>query len=195
MTHDITGAAALPEARGTPLPPRWLTEEEQRAWLALNGVLLLLPYALDAQLQADDGLSLFEYGVLSMLSEAPDRRLRMKELAGLSRGSLSRLSHVVSRLEQRGYVRREPLPQDGRTTVAVLTDDGWEKIVSAAPGHVDAVRRFVVDVQPPGELLRLGAACARILDAVTPHCEVPCGPSDQAGPPRPDTPGRDTRVS
>jgi hypothetical protein len=87
--------------------PRWLTDDERDAWMPLIGVLIKLPAALDAQLQRDSGLSHFEYMVLSRLSEAPERTLRMSDLAVLANGSLSRLSHVVTRLERRGWVRRE----------------------------------------------------------------------------------------
>ncbi len=165
---------APPNAVGTTAEQtRWLSADEQQAWLALNGVTMLLPYALDAQLQHDDDLSLFEYSVLAMLSEAPDRTLRMKRLAGLAGGSLSRLSHVVSRLERRGFVRREPLAEDGRTTVAVLTEAGWQAIVTAAPNHVHAVRRLVIDALSRDEVDQLAAICKKILQAVAPHCGVP----------------------
>lgn len=124
---------------------RWLDPEEQQAWIALTGVLVKLPPALDAQLLRDSELSTFEYFVLSGLSHEPDRTLRMSELAVFTNGSLSRLSHVVKRLEARGWVRREPCPDNGRYVHAVLTDAGWEKLVQAAPGHVEAVRRLVFD--------------------------------------------------
>src|SRR5204863_302166 len=101
--------------------------------------------------------NLFEYMVLSRLSMAPDRTSRMSELAEESGGSLSRLSNVIKRLEQRGFVRREPDPGDGRYTNAILTEPGWEKVVAAAPGHVAAVSRppwhrpdpFLVPVRSP----------------------------------------------
>jgi len=166
-------APRQPSEARQPSAPRWLTAQEQQAWLALNGVAMLLPYALDAQLQHDDDLSLFEYSVLAMLSETPQRTLRMKRLAGLANGSLSRLSHVVSRLERRGYVRRESLPEDGRTTMAVLTDAGWEAIVAAAPNHVTAVRRMVIDPMTPEEINQLASVCKKILQALAPNCEVP----------------------
>jgi DNA-binding MarR family transcriptional regulator len=153
--------------------PRWLTAEEQRAWRALNGVVVLLPFALDAQLQQDHDLTLFEYAVLSALSEAPGRAVRMKALAALANGSLSRLSHVVARLESRGLVAREPLPEDGRTTVARLTDAGWAKVVDAAPSHVETVRSLVVEPLSPTQVRQLGAIAGRILQAVGVHCDRP----------------------
>ena len=118
----------------------WLTDEEQAAWRPFVALLFRFPALLDAQLQKDAGISHFEYMVLSSLSEAPGRALRMSELAAMASGSLSRLSHVVSRLEAKGWVRREPCPGDGRFINAVLTDPGWQKVVETAPGHVAAVR-------------------------------------------------------
>jgi DNA-binding MarR family transcriptional regulator len=135
---------------------RWLTADEQRAWRALAAVLVKLPAALDAQLQRDSGISHFEYMVLAGLSEAPDRTLRMSDLAVFASGSLSRLSHVVTRLEQRGWVRRERCPSDGRATNAILTDSGWEKVVASAPGHVETVRQLVID---PLTRTQLGNLC------------------------------------
>lgn len=136
--------------------PEWLTAAELTDWQAFNAVLLTLPGALDAQLQRDAGLSFFEYLVLAGLSEAPERTRRMSELAALANGSLSRLSHTVARLERRGWVRRQPLPADGRITTATLTDLGYTKVVQAAPGHVTAVRRLVVDVLGADRLHQLG---------------------------------------
>src|SRR5215472_5774685 len=132
-------------AMDTPPEPRWLDPDERLIWLALGSVLIRLPGALDSQLQRDAGISHFEYQVLAGLSEAPDRTLRMSVLALLAEGSLSRLSQVVSRLEQRGWVRRAPDPTDGRYTLATLTDAGWEKVVATAPAHVEEVRRLVFD--------------------------------------------------
>jgi DNA-binding MarR family transcriptional regulator len=148
--------------------PPWLDADERDAWLGLAGVIIKLPAALDAQLQRDAGLRHFEYLVLARLSETSGRRLRMGELAGLANGSISRLSHVVTRLEQRGWVRREPCPGDGRSTYAILTDDGYAKVVASAPGHVRAVRAFVVDTLTPcqlGQLRDIGHAILGRLDA------------------------------
>jgi DNA-binding MarR family transcriptional regulator len=115
------------------------------AWIALGSVLIRLPTALDVQLLRDAGISHFEYGVLSSLSDSPGRTLRMSELAVLAEGSLPRLSQVVGRLEKRGWVRRTPDPADGRYNLAVLTDDGWDKVVQTAPGHLETVRALVFD--------------------------------------------------
>src|SRR4051794_1445783 len=126
--------------------PRWLSTSEQKAWLALFGLVLKLPAALDAQLQRDSGLRMFEYFVLSSLSMRPGRIAQMSELASIVNGSQSRLSNVVKRLEQRGLVRREPCPGNGRHINAILTDEGWKLVQAAAPGHVSAVRHYVFDL-------------------------------------------------
>ncbi|NAZ80425.1 MarR family transcriptional regulator [Kineococcus sp. R8] len=125
--------------------PPWLTPEEKEAWTGLVSLILLLPGRLEAPLQADAGLTLFEYLVLSQLSEAPGHRIRMSELAYLANGSLSRLSNVAKRFEQRGWLTRAPDPEDGRFTVASLTEAGYATVVAAAPTHVRAVRDVVLD--------------------------------------------------
>ncbi|GHG26778.1 MULTISPECIES: MarR family winged helix-turn-helix transcriptional regulator [Amycolatopsis] len=125
--------------------PRWLSPAEKEAWTGLVSLILLLPGRLEAPLQHEAGLTLFEYLALSHVSEAPDRRLRMSELAYLANGSLSRLSNVVKRFEQRGWVRRSPDPDDGRYTLVALTDAGFEVVEKAAPTHV----RSVLDVLDP----------------------------------------------
>ena len=141
---------------------QWLNAEEKDAWTGLVSMLLLLPGRLEAPLQQESGLSLFDYLVLSHVSEAPDRRIRMSELAHLANGSLSRLSNVVKRFEQRGWVVRAPDPVDGRYTVATLTDEGFEVVKAAAPTHLRAVREFVLDP--------LTAADRQALTASRPSC-------------------------
>ena len=148
------------------MEPNWLSAEQQTAWRPFAALLFRLPGALDAQLQQEAGISHFEYLVLSALSEAPARTLRMSELARMASGSLSRLSHVVSRMESRGWVRREPCPGDGRFINAVLTEDGWTKIVETAPGHVAAVRKLLVDVLSPEELRALGGISSQVLSVI-----------------------------
>jgi DNA-binding MarR family transcriptional regulator len=143
----------------------WLSDEEQAAWRPFVGLLFRFPALLDAQLQKDAGISHFDYMVLSSLSEAPGRTLRMSQLAAMASGSMSRLSHVVSRLEAKGWVRREPSPGDGRSINAVLTEPGWQKVVDTAPGHVAAVRRLLIDAVTPEELRSLGQASAQVLQA------------------------------
>jgi len=124
---------------------RWLDEQEKAAWTGLISLVLLLPGKLESPLRQEHGLTLFEYLVLSHLSEAPQRRLRMGELAFLASGSLSRLSNVVKRCEQRGWIVRAPDPADGRYTVAELTDAGFGVVHRAAPTHLRAVRDTVLD--------------------------------------------------
>ena len=124
---------------------QWLDENERAAWLRFIAVVELLPGVLDSQLRTEAGLTHFEYFVLAMLSEAPDRTLRMTSLAQHTNATLSRLSHVVRRLEDRGLMERVPCPEDARATNARLTDDGWSAVESASHGHVDTVRRYVFD--------------------------------------------------
>jgi DNA-binding MarR family transcriptional regulator len=152
---------------GTP-EPRWLDDGEKETWLALVSVLIRLPAALDAQLLRDAGVSHFEYQVLAGLSMAPERTLRMSELAAFAEGSLSRLSQVVGRLERRGWVRRTPDPCDGRYTLAILTDEGWDKVVETAPGHVEAVREYVFDPLTKAQQRQLREIGRRIVRAVDP---------------------------
>lgn len=143
----------------------WLSDEQQAAWRPFVALLLRLPALLEAQLQRDAGITHFDYLVLSGLSEAPYRTLRMSELAATASSSMSRLSHVVSRLEARGWVRREPCPGDGRFVNAVLTEEGWEKVKATAPGHVTAVRDLLLDALTEEEFTRLGEISEKVLDA------------------------------
>lgn len=159
MTEAVLTLTPVPDAAAE---PQWLTEEEQEAWRALATLMLMLSGPLDAQLQRDSKLSLFEYLVLSRLSEARDRRLRMSELAQLANASLSRLSNVVKRLEQRGWVHRRLDSCDGRYTVATLTDDGFAVLAAAAPGHVQAVRHYVIDPLTTTQLRTITAVGQRI---------------------------------
>jgi DNA-binding MarR family transcriptional regulator len=145
--------------------PRWLDETEMAAWLPLVRLMIQLPATLDAQLRRDAAISHFEYAVLARLSEAPNRTLRMSTLADFTNGSLSRLSHVVARLEAQGWATRRPCPDDGRYTEALLTKKGYAKVVATAPGHVDTVRRLVIDPLTRAQLRQLSAITARILDA------------------------------
>ena len=124
---------------------RWLDAGEQRAWLALAGVMLKLSPALDSQLQRDSDLTHFDYLCLAMLSDVEGRRLRMSDLASRANASLSRLSHVVSKLERRGWVARTPSPESRRVTLVSLTEEGWDVLVKAAPGHVETVRSLVFE--------------------------------------------------
>jgi DNA-binding MarR family transcriptional regulator len=143
----------------------WLSDEQQAAWRPFVALLLRLPAVLDAELQKDAGITQFDYLVLSSLSETPSRTLRMSELAAKASSSLSRLSHVVTRLEAKGWVRREPCAADGRFINAVLTDEGWEKVVATAPGHVMAVRELLVNTLTKEEFEQLGAISKKVLAA------------------------------
>ncbi|MFL6130303.1 MAG: MarR family winged helix-turn-helix transcriptional regulator [Mycobacteriales bacterium] len=146
----------------------WLTDDEQRTWRAFLATSELLYSALDRQLQQDAKLTHGTYVVLAMLSEAPDRSLRMTDLARLANSTPSRLSHAVARLEERGWVRRDRSSQDGRGTVATLTDAGWDVLVATAPGHVEAVRRHLFDRLTPEQVRVLGEICAAVLDGLDP---------------------------
>jgi DNA-binding MarR family transcriptional regulator len=151
---------------------RWLSEDEQRAWRKLASLNMLLPAALDAQLQRDHKLTHFAYFVLAMLSEAPGRALRMSVLAARSSSSPSRLSHTVARLESRGWVKRSRASDDGRGQVAELTDEGWTALIGAAPGHVEAVRQYVFDALTPEQVQQLGDICAAMLKRVDPDGDL-----------------------
>src|SRR3954453_6441261 len=141
----------------------WLDDEEMDAWLGFNGVMLLLPAALDSQMQRDNGITMFEYLVMAMLSEAPGRTLQLKRLASVGNGALSRLSHVVTRLETRDWVRRAPAPDNGRITMATLTDAGYAKVVASAPSHVQRVREVVFDALDPEQVHQLEGIAERLL--------------------------------
>jgi DNA-binding MarR family transcriptional regulator len=142
---------------------RWLTAEELASWLSVVRLMTWLPWSIDQQLQRDSKLGMVEYQVLAMLSESPDRTMRMSSLAEVTNASLSRLSRVVTRLESRGLVRREPEPTDGRFTNAILTEDGFQILAEAAPGHLALVRSLVIDVLSPEQLRRLGRDADRIM--------------------------------
>jgi DNA-binding MarR family transcriptional regulator len=145
---------------------RWLTGEEEQAWRAVASMMHKLSWALECQLERDSDLSFIEYHALARLSEEPTRTLRMSELAGVTNASLSRLSHLVTRLEKWGFVRREPDPTDGRYTNAILTQAGHDKLLDSAPAHVEAVRQLVIDEFSLTELDKLRAFCERIVARV-----------------------------
>ena len=149
-----------------PPPPRWLTPEQLEAWKALTLLLARLPTALEAQLQRDSQLSYVEYYVLAGLSDQPGRTMHMSRLAVLANAELSRLSHLLRRLEKRGFVRREPDPADRRYTNAILTDAGQAHLDTAAPGHVARVRDLVVDVLDDAALAALRDASRQVVDRI-----------------------------
>jgi len=136
--------------------PRWLDESEARAWRGYRRLRTLLDLEISRDLARDSGLSDPDYDVLSNLSETESRRLRLTELATHMCWSPSRTSHHIARMEQRGLVRREETPDDGRGAVVVLTDAGWKAIEAAAPLHVESVRRHLIDVLSPKQIAALG---------------------------------------
>jgi DNA-binding MarR family transcriptional regulator len=151
---------------------RWLTAAEREAWVRFAAVLELLPHALDTQLLRDEKLTHFDYFTLEMVSEAPERTLRMTALAARTNATLPRLSRVVSRLEAQGYLQRRPCPEDGRATNVTLTDEGWDKVVHAAPGHVTTVRANVLDALTPEQVTQLSEICKRLLGRLDPDGRV-----------------------
>lgn len=134
---------------------RWLDAEEQRAWRAYLTATQLLQAQLDRELQRDSGIPHAYYEILVRLSESPGQVLRMSELANAAETSRSRLSHAVARLEQAGWVRRESCPTDRRGSLARLTDKGFAALVAAAPAHVEAVRRHLIDRLTPEQVQQL----------------------------------------
>ncbi|MFJ3404465.1 MarR family winged helix-turn-helix transcriptional regulator [Promicromonospora sp. NPDC090134] len=166
------------EGRGTAEPgsdvpsaattePRWLTDDELAAWLANSAIMISLPAALDARMQRESQLTFFEYMVLSVLSEESDRTMQMSRLAERTSASLSRLSHVVGRLENRGLLTRSRIPGPGRRTNTTLTDAGYDVVVTAAPGHVAAVREYLIDELEPRDLKALQRIGTAVENAIT----------------------------
>ena len=149
-------------------PVEWLNPREAETWLALWGVSEWLPARLDQQLKRDSGVSHRDYFALAQISMAPEEKLSMTELARLSDMSASHLSHVVSRLEKRGWVRRAPSTEDRRTNIAHLTDEGREFIRGAAPGHVREARRRIFDRLTEEETEALGTLLNKVLDGLDP---------------------------
>ena len=146
----------------------WLDRDQLAAWVRLVAVLELLPGVLDGQLRRDADLMHFEYFVLAMLSQAPDRTLRMTELARQTNATLPRLSHVVRRLEERGLVERFPCPENRRATNARLTQQGLAKVQAAAPGHVANVRHHVIDALTPEQIAELATIGDALLGRLDP---------------------------
>lgn len=152
---------------------RWLTTEERELWLKLVGLSMLMPNAVEAQLKRDADINQYEYHVLAMLSEAPQMSRLMSDLAFHTNASLSRLSHVVTRLEKQGWVVRAACETDGRATNVTLTDAGFEKLKQTAPGHVEAVREMIFDAITPAQLQQLNAALQPILDSIDTERRAP----------------------
>jgi DNA-binding MarR family transcriptional regulator len=148
--------------------PRWLSAEEQASWRAYLTATLLLEERLGRDLQRSQGLTMADYEILVRLSEAPERRLRMTELAQVTLSSKSRLSHQVTRMENAGLVRRQECTDDRRGYFAVLTDEGWKRLVAAAPSHVASVREHLVDRLTPEQFAQLGASLQVVADHLMP---------------------------
>jgi DNA-binding MarR family transcriptional regulator len=147
---------------------RWLNPAERQAWLALYAVATMLPGTLDADLNRRAKITLFDYHVLAMLSEAEDRTLPMSDLAARSNASLSRLSHVVTKLEVRDWVRRSQSTRDLRVTTASITPEGLANLQELAVEHVEHVRHLVfdgLDEQDVADLERVGRKILAQLDA------------------------------
>jgi DNA-binding MarR family transcriptional regulator len=145
---------------------RWLNEPEQRAWRAYLEATYLLFEALDRQLQQDAGIPHAYYEILVRLSESPNRAMRMSELATQTRSSRSRLSHAVSRLEERGWVERLECATDRRGQIAHLTDTGFAALAAAAPGHVELVHRLVIDPLTPAQVTALEEFGRAVIDGL-----------------------------
>jgi DNA-binding MarR family transcriptional regulator len=155
--------------------PRWLDAGEQKAWRAWLYSTLLLQDRLDRELTRETGISHAYYEILVQLSEAPGRSLRMSQLAERSLSSRSRLSHAVSRLEERGWVRRQMCEEDGRGQLAVLTDDGFAALAAAAPVHVEGVRTHLFDQLDPQQV----AALRDIGETLLGHLSCASSPAQQ----------------
>lgn len=151
---------------------RWLTPPQLQAWMRLEAVVELLPGVLDGQLLRDAGLTHFQYLVMAKLSEADRRALRMTQLAASTNATLPRLSHVVSNLEERGYVERRACPGDRRATLVHLTDAGMDKVVATAPGHVANVRRYVIDRLTDTQVTQLDQITAALLEELDPDDQL-----------------------
>jgi DNA-binding MarR family transcriptional regulator len=145
---------------------RWLDGEEHHAWRSYLAATRLLASQLDRELQRDSQIPHTYYEILVQLSEAPDRSLRMSELADASESSRSRLSHAVARLEQSGWVRREGCPTDRRGAYAILTDAGFAALAAAAPAHVESVRRHLFDRLTREQVGQLAAICDSIVSGL-----------------------------
>jgi DNA-binding MarR family transcriptional regulator len=158
---------------------RWLDEDQQWAWRRFLEGTSRFYEALDRAHDAGLSLALSEYHLLVQLSEAPDRTLRMSALADFLALSRSRLTHTVDRMEARGLVERRPVPGDRRGVNCVMTDAGFAALVQAAPHHVAAVRRLLVDVLEPEEIATLGRAMAKVAEAA--RADVARSPGGQAG--------------
>ncbi len=175
---DPAGAARPPRAHDD---VRWLSADEQRAWRAFRDGTARLLDVLAHDLEEESGLSLGEYEVLVRLSEAPGRTLRMSELAGELAHSRSRLTHTVRRMEAAGLVERAPCLEDARGVNCTMTEVGWQRLVAAAPAHVESVRAHLVDVLTPTQMQALGTAMAAVGAALQAGCAQAAAAAEDRG--------------
>ena len=145
---------------------RWLTDAELASWFPLAGVMLKLNPALDSQLQRDSDMTHFDYLCLAMLSETDDWTMTMSALAARTNASLSRLSHVISKLEKRGWVRRCRSDVSRRVTLVTMTEEGYAVLVAAAPGHVETVKSLIYDGLDPEDVANLQKLMTHILERI-----------------------------
>ena len=148
-------------------PVRWLTADEQVFWRAYRTATAMLSDVIAHELENDSGFSIDEYEVLVRLSESPGRTMRMSEIATGLAHSRSRLTHTVRRMEEQGLVERRQCPSDARGVDCVMTEQGWQRLVAAAPGHVRSVRAHLVDVLTPEQFAALGEAMEAVRDHLT----------------------------
>ncbi|MFD6196364.1 MarR family winged helix-turn-helix transcriptional regulator [Mycobacteriaceae bacterium NPDC060252] len=151
----------------TPSPaPRWLDAQQLEAWRMIAALLTHLPFALDGQLQRDADLSFLEYSAMAFLSDQPDKTMRLSKLAVVTNSSLSRLSHLMRRMEARNLIRREIDPSDGRYTNAILTKDGVKKLKACAPAHAEFVHSLLIDALGNDDFVQFGRFAHRILEQI-----------------------------
>lgn len=146
--------------------PEWLNTQQLEAWRMIAALLTHLPFALDGQLRRDADLSFLEYSTMAMLSDQPDRTMRLSDLAVVTNSSLSRLSHLMRRMESRDLILRETDPSDGRYTNAILTKRGVKKLEACAPAHVEYVRSLLIESLGDREFLQLGRYAHQILEQI-----------------------------
>jgi len=159
----------------------WLDRGEAETWRTFLDANRALFSALESQLNADSQMPLAYYEILVTLSEAPERTLRMGTLATSTRSSSSRLSHAVARLEKCGWVSRQSHPSDRRGQVAALTDKGAEALAAASPGHVRAVRQYLIDALTPEQRVALTDISRAICAATTAHTTETPAPHPHEG--------------
>ncbi|WBB59233.1 MarR family transcriptional regulator [Streptomyces sp. WMMC500] len=168
---------------------RWLTEDEQQIWRLFMDAVRDFNAHLDRQLRRDSGMPVAYYEILVHLSEAPERSLRMSQLAELARSSRSRLSHAVAALEKAGYVSRCATDADRRGSVAQLTDAGFAVLEAAAPGHVTEVRKHLFDVLTPEQQKKLGEISGAVKEGLRPVCAKELAEDAEAAEDAPDAAG------